>query len=267
MTPDSEGVIRLAVFVGVFIALAAAEMAWPYRQEFSRGKRWFSNIGLSVLNTLVVRLLSLLLPVLPVAVAVMIDGEGVLGALFMPAFVSCVAGFLLLDLAVYMQHVVFHHVPWFWRLHRVHHADTQFDVTTAIRFHPVEILLSLVWKVAVIITFGIPALAVLVFEVVLNVSAMFSHANVRLPVSIDRVLRAIVVTPDMHRVHHSIVPREINTNFGFNLSVWDRLFGTYLQAAQQDARVMPFGLPSYQQPEASSLAWLLLFPFLRGKIL
>ena len=267
MTPDSEGVIRLAVFVGVFIALAAAEMAWPYRQEFSRGKRWFSNIGLSVLSTLVVRLLSLLLPVLPVAVAVMVDGEGGLGALFMPAFVSCVAGFLLLDLAVYMQHVVFHHVPWFWRLHRVHHADTQFDVTTAIRFHPVEILLSLVWKIAVIIAFGIPALAVLVFEVVLNVSAMFSHANVRLPVSIDRVLRAIVVTPDMHRVHHSIVPREINTNFGFNLSVWDRLFGTYLQAAQQDARVMPFGLPSYQQPEASSLAWLLLFPFLRGKIL
>ncbi len=267
MTPDSEGVIRLAVFVGVFIALAAAEMAWPYRQEFSRGKRWFSNIGLSVLNTLVVRLLSLLLPVLPVAVAVTVDGEGLLGALSMPTFVTCVAGFLLLDLAVYMQHVVFHHVPWFWRLHRVHHADTQFDVTTAIRFHPVEILLSLVWKIAVIIAFGIPALAVLVFEVVLNASAMFSHANVRLPGSLDRALRAIVVTPDMHRVHHSVVPREINTNFGFNLSVWDRLFGTYLQAAQQDARAMPFGLPSYQQPEASSLAWLLLFPFLRGKVL
>jgi sterol desaturase/sphingolipid hydroxylase (fatty acid hydroxylase superfamily) len=267
MTPDSEGFIRLAVFVGVFIALAAAEMAWPYRQEFSRGKRWLSNISLSVLNTLVVRVLSLLLPVLPVAVAVMVDGEGVLGALAMPAIVTGVAGFLLLDLAVYMQHVVFHHVPWFWRLHRVHHADTQFDVTTAIRFHPVEILLSLVWKVAVIITFGIPALAVLVFEIVLNASAMFSHANVRLPVSLDRVLRAIVVTPDMHRVHHSVVPREINTNFGFNLSVWDRLFGTYLQETKQDARVMPFGLPSYQRPEASSLAWLLLFPFHRGKIL
>jgi len=267
MTPDSEGFIRLAVFVGVFIALAAAEMAWPYRQEFSRGKRWLSNISLSVFNTLVVRLLSFLLPVLPVAVAVMVDGEGVLGALGMPAIVAGVAGFLLLDLAVYMQHVVFHHVPWFWRLHRVHHADTQFDVTTAIRFHPVEILLSLVWKVAVIITFGIPALAVLVFEIVLNASAMFSHANVRLPGSLDRVLRAIVVTPDMHRVHHSVVPREINKNFGFNLSVWDRLFGTYLQETKQDARVMPFGLPSYQRPETSSLAWLLLFPFHRGKIL
>jgi sterol desaturase/sphingolipid hydroxylase (fatty acid hydroxylase superfamily) len=267
MAPDSEGFIRLAVFVGVFIALAAAEMAWPYRKEFSRGKRWFSNIGLSVLNTLVVRLLSLLLPVLPVAVAVMADGEGLLGALALPAIVTGVAGFLLLDLAVYMQHVVFHHVPWFWRLHRVHHADTQFDVTTAVRFHPVEILLSLVWKVAVIITFGIPALAVLVFEIVLNASAMFSHANVRLPVSLDRVLRAIVVTPDMHRVHHSVVPREINTNFGFNLSVWDRLFGTYLQETKQDPRVMPFGLPSNQRPETSSLAWLLLFPFHRGKIL
>lgn len=267
MTPDSEGVIRLAVFVGVFLLLAAVERAWPYRPEFTRGKRWLSNVGLSVLNTLVVRVLSLVLPVLPVAVAVMAEGKGLLGALSMPAILACIAGFLLLDLAVYMQHVLFHHVPWFWRLHRVHHADTQFDVTTAIRFHPVEILLSLVWKAAVIITFGIPTLAVLVFEIVLNASAMFSHANVKLPRSIDRLLRAIVVTPDMHRVHHSVVPREINTNFGFNLSVWDRLFGTYLQAAQQDARVMPFGLPGYQRPETSSLAWLLLFPFHRGKVL
>jgi len=162
---------------------------------------------------------------------------------------------------------VFHHVPWFWRLHRVHHADTQFDVTTAIRFHPIEILLSLVWKAAVIIVFGIPVAAVLVFEIVLNASAMFSHANFSLPSAVDRALRAIVVTPDMHRVHHSVVPREINTNFGFNLSVWDRLFGTFLQETKQDARAMPFGLPSYQRPDTSSLAWLLLFPFHRGKIL
>lgn len=267
MEPGSEGFIRLAVFVGIFLALALAERVWPFRKEFTRGERWLSNIGLSVLNTLVVRLLSIVLPLLPVAVAALDEGQGLFGALALPSLAAGIVGFLVLDLAVYMQHVVFHHVPWFWRLHRVHHSDTQFDVTTAIRFHPVEILLSLVWKVAVIITFGIPALAVLVFEVVLNASAMFSHANVRLPGSIDQALRAIVVTPDMHRVHHSVVPREINTNFGFNLSVWDRLFGTYLQAAQQDARVMPFGLPGYQRSEASSLSWLLVFPFLRGKVL
>jgi sterol desaturase/sphingolipid hydroxylase (fatty acid hydroxylase superfamily) len=267
MSPGSEGVIRLAVFAGVFLLLAAAERAWPFRPEFSRGARWVSNISLSLLNTLVVRLIVIVLPLLPVAIAAQFGGGGVSQMIGLSPLAAGVAGFLLLDLAVYMQHVVFHHVPWFWRLHRVHHADTQFDVTTAIRFHPVEILLSLVWKAAVIIVFGIPALAVLVFEIVLNASAMFSHANVRLPSSIDRVLRAIVVTPDMHRVHHSVVPREINTNFGFNLSVWDRLFGTYLQAAQQDARVMPFGLPSYQLPETSSLAWLLLFPFHRGKVL
>lgn len=267
MTSDSEGVIRLAVFVGVFLALAIAEKAWPFRPEFTRGERWFSNIGLSVLNTLAVRLLSLVLPLLPVTVAVLVDGEGLLGALAMAPLAAGIAGFLLLDLAVYMQHVVFHHVPWFWRLHRVHHADTQFDVTTAIRFHPVEILLSLVWKVAVITAFGIPALAVLVFEIVLNASAMFSHANIGLPPALDRALRVVVVTPDMHRVHHSVVPREINTNFGFNLSIWDRLFGTYLRAPHQDARVMAFGLPGYQQRETSSLVWLLLFPFHRGKVL
>lgn len=267
MEPGSEGFIRLAVFVSIFLALALAERARPFRKEFTRGERWLSNIGLSVLNTLVVRLLSIVLPLLPVAVAVLAEGQGLFGALAMPPIAAGIAGFLVLDLAVYMQHVVFHHVPWFWRLHRVHHSDTQFDVTTAIRFHPVEILLSLVWKVAVIITFGIPALAVLVFEIVLNASAMFSHANVGLPQALDRALRTVVVTPDMHRVHHSVVPREINMNFGFNLSVWDRLFGTYLRATQQDARVMSFGLPSYQRPETSSLLWLLLFPFHRGKIL
>ena len=267
MASDSEGIIRLAVFVGVFLLLAAAERVWPYRPAFTRGARWVSNIGLSLFNTLAVRLITIVLPLLPVAIAAQFGGGGVSAMFGLSPRAAGVAGFLLLDLAVYMQHVVFHHVPWFWRLHRVHHADMQFDVTTAIRFHPVEILLSLVWKAAVIIVFGIPALAVLVFEVVLNASAMFSHANVRLPSSIDRLLRAIVVTPCMHRVHHSVVPREINTNFGFNLSVWDRLFGTYLQDAQQDAREMPFGLPSYQRPETSSLPWLLLFPFLRGKVL
>lgn len=267
MTPDSEAFFRLAVFVGVFLVLAGAETAWPFRPGFSRGARWVSNIGLSVLNTFAVRAITFVVPLLPVAIAMQVEGQGLSGMLGLTGPVAGIAGFLVLDLAVYMQHVVSHHVPWFWRLHRVHHADTQFDVTTAIRFHPLEILASLVWKAAVIVVFGIPAFAVLVFEIVLNASAMFSHANVRLPAGVDGVLRSLIVTPDMHRVHHSVVPREINTNFGFNLSVWDRLFGTYLASAAGDARVTPFGLPGYQQGETSRLGWMLLFPFRRGKVL
>ena len=264
MSPDSEALLRLAAFAGTFGILAAVELAWPFRRGVERFPRWMSNLGLSVLNTLAVRGLTLVLPVLPVAIATQVESEGLLALAGIHGLGAAVAGFLLLDLAVYMQHVVFHHVPWFWRLHRVHHADTQFDVTTAIRFHPLEIIASLAWKIAVIIVFGIPAMAVLVFEIVLNASAMFSHANFSLPAGVDRLLRSLIVTPDMHRIHHSIVAREINSNFGFNLSVWDRLFGTYMAAPAGDAREMPFGLPSYRQVDTARLDWLLVFPF-RGE--
>jgi sterol desaturase/sphingolipid hydroxylase (fatty acid hydroxylase superfamily) len=267
MSPDSEALLRLAAFAGVFGILAAAEVAWPFRRDVARYPRWFSNLGISVLNTLVVRALALVLPVLPVVIAMQVEGEGLLAMTGLGGVGAALAGFLVLDLAVYMQHVVFHHVPWFWRLHRVHHADTQFDVTTAIRFHPLEIIVSLAWKVAVIIVFGIPAMAVLAFEIVLNAGAMFSHANISLPAVVDRLLRGLIVTPDMHRVHHSTVSREINSNFGFNLSVWDRLFGTYMAAPAGDAREMPLGLPSYRNAETARLGWLLVFPFRGGKTL
>lgn len=267
MSPDSEALLRLAAFAGVFGVLAAAELAWPFRRDVARFPRWISNLGLSVLNTLAVRALTLVLPFLPIAIATQVEGEGLFALAGLGGMGAALAGFLLLDLAVYMQHVVFHQVPWFWRLHRVHHADTQFDVTTAIRFHPLEIIVSLAWKAAVIIVFGIPAMAVLAFEIVLNASAMFSHANFSLPARVDRLLRSVVVTPDMHRVHHSTIPREINSNFGFNLSAWDRLFGTFMVAPSGDAREMPFGLPSYRQADTARLAWLLVFPFRQGRAL
>jgi sterol desaturase/sphingolipid hydroxylase (fatty acid hydroxylase superfamily) len=265
MPDGSEALFRLAAFAGVFALVAAAEMAWPYRAVVSRGGRWACNIGLSLINTGVVRLLAMGLPLLPVGVALAFEGGGLFGLGGVPAWLAMLVGFVILDLAVYGQHVVFHHVPWLWRLHRVHHADTGFDVTTAIRFHPIEIVVSLAWKLVVIVAFGIPAVAVLVFEIVLNAGAMFSHANVSLPAGVERTLRTVFVTPDMHRVHHSVEPAELNSNFGFNFSVWDRLCGTYLSHTQADAREMPIGLRAYQIPETSRLGAMLVFPFRRGR--
>ena len=267
MGDSGEALVRLGVFALVLAATVAAEMVWPYRAGVQRGQRWVCNIGMSVMNTLVVRVLALGLPVLPVLVAAAFEGGGLFGLAGVPWWVGVLAGFVILDLAVYAQHVVFHHVPFLWRLHRVHHADTEFDVTTGIRFHPLEIVISLAWKLAVVVAFGIPALAVLVFEVVLNAGAMFSHANVSLPRSLDRLLRLAIVTPDMHRVHHSVEPAELNSNFGFNLSVWDRVFDTYLRATADDARVMPIGLRGWQSRQTAMLGAMLLFPFNSRKAL
>jgi sterol desaturase/sphingolipid hydroxylase (fatty acid hydroxylase superfamily) len=265
MGDGSEALIRLGVFAGVFAMVVAAETVVPFRAGVSRGQRWVCNVGLSVLNTLVVRVLAVGLPVLPVAVAAAFEGGGLFGLAGVPWWAAAVAGFFILDLAVYAQHVVFHHVPALWRLHRVHHADMAFDVTTGIRFHPVEIVISLAWKLAVVVAFGIPAWAVLAFEMVLNAGSMFSHANVSLPRGVDRFLRLLIVTPDMHRVHHSVEPAELNSNFGFNLSVWDRAFGTYLRATSADARVMPIGLRGWKGVQMSALGAMLLFPFISRK--
>jgi len=261
MPDGSDALLRLAAFAGVFAAMAMAEVLWPFRPSVARAHRWVCNIGLSVINTGLLRLVALGLPLLPVGVALMYEGGGLFGAAGVPAWAGVIAGFVILDLAIYAQHVVFHHVPWLWRLHRVHHADTGFDVTTAIRFHPLEILISLCWKLVVIVAFGIPAVAVLAFEIVLNAGAMFSHANVSLPQRVDGVLRAVIVTPDMHRVHHSVEPRELNSNFGFNFSFWDRLCGTYLPRTQADARDMPIGLRAFPGPVAARLGAMLVFPF------
>ena len=223
---SQEAVIRLVAFGGVFALMAAWEIFVPRReQRIGRGRRWPSNIGVVALDAMLVRLL---FPVTAVGVALLAEarGWGLFVALDLPQWASIVLGVVLLDLAIYLQHVLFHAVPTLWRLHRMHHADLEFDVTTGARFHPIEILLSMGIKLGVVAALGVPAVAVLIFEVLLNATSMFNHANVHIPENVDRILRFLVVTPDMHRVHHSVVPEEMNSNFGFSVSFWDRLLGT-----------------------------------------
>jgi sterol desaturase/sphingolipid hydroxylase (fatty acid hydroxylase superfamily) len=230
------------------------------KQTIGRGQRWPSNIGVVVLDTLLVRLV---FPTAAVGVALLAEahGWGLLHALNAPAWLSIISSVILLDLAIYLQHVLFHAVPVLWRLHRVHHADLEFDVTTGARFHPIEILLSMGIKLGVVAALGAPAVAVLIFEVLLNATSMFNHGNVRLPQRIDPVLRWIVVTPDMHRVHHSVVPRETNSNFGFNLPWWDRLCGTYRAQPAAGHGGMTIGIEQFRDPRELRLDRMLLQPF------
>lgn len=267
MSAEGEALLRLSIFVGVFAALAGAEAVWPRRRlAYGRAQRWVTNVGLSALNTLLLRLSFFAVPALTVIAAVVVErqGFGLLPMLGLPFWAAAVIGFLVLDLAVYAQHVAVHYIPPLWRLHRVHHADPDFDVSTGVRFHPLEILISQGWKIAVVIAVGAPAAAVLAFEIVLNATSMFNHANLHLPPALDGVLRRAVVTPEMHRIHHSTIERETNSNFGFNLSVWDRLFGTYRAAAERDQATMPIGLASYRDAAPTRIWWLIRFPFARG---
>lgn len=223
----AEPTLRLSIFLGMLALMVLWEVAAPKRRrEIPRVIRWTNNLALVLVDTMLLRLT---FPILAVGLAVVAEdrGWGLLNALDAPLWLGIVVSMLALDLAIYLQHVMFHAVPALWRLHRMHHADLEFDATTGLRFHPVEILLSMGVKLAVVAALGPPAVAVLLFEIVLNASALFNHANIHLPGRVDRVLRWIIVTPDMHRVHHSIVPAETNSNFGFNLPWWDRLLGTY----------------------------------------
>jgi sterol desaturase/sphingolipid hydroxylase (fatty acid hydroxylase superfamily) len=257
---DVEPLLRLGAFAGVFLLVALWEALAPRRhRRCGRAQRWPHNLGLIALNALMVRLLA---PGAAIAVALAAeDGHwGLLHLLPLPAWSRVVLALLLLDLAIYLQHRLFHAVPALWRLHRVHHADPDYDLTTGLRFHPLEIGLSLAVKCAAIVAIGAPALAVLVFEIVLNAAAMFNHANGRLPSAIDRWLRWLVVTPDMHRVHHSIIPRETNSNFGFNLPWWDRLFGTYRAQPAAGHTAMRIGVAGLQGAEELTLARLLVQP-------
>lgn len=266
MSPESEAAFRLSAFIGVFFVLAVAEALWPRRAlEFGRF-RWFTNVGLSALNTLLLRLSYFVMPMLGVIAATYAEGFGwgVLPFLGISGWAAIILAFVALDLAVYLQHLAFHAVPALWRLHRVHHADPEIDVSTGIRFHPFEIAISQVWKIAVVLTVGAPALAVILFEVALNATSMFSHSNIRVPLNVDAILRRVIVTPEMHRIHHSTLMHETNSNFGFNFSFWDRLFGTYRPLAERDQMTMPIGLVSYQSEEPIRFFWLLQFPFRRG---
>ncbi|NJD89268.1 MAG: sterol desaturase family protein [Betaproteobacteria bacterium] len=258
---DWEPWIRLGAFLGAFAAMAAWEVLSPRRERLHpRRVRWTANLGLVVLNSLAVRLA---FPVAAAGFAALAAerGWGALNAVELPPAVAFAVAVAALDLAIYFQHVMFHAVPLLWRLHRVHHADPDFDVTTGARFHPIEILLSMAIKLAAIALIGAPAAAVLAFEVILNACAMFNHGNVRLPEGLDRALRRVIVTPDMHRIHHSMEMAEANSNYGFNLAWWDRLLGTYRARAglpQERMRIGVEGLTG-SGPDVS-LAGMLAMP-------
>jgi len=258
-----EMTIRLSIFFGVLAAVAMAEFLLPRRQlTISKARRWVSNLGVVFLNSAVVRLI---LPITAAGFAVLATqrGWGLFNNFDVPLWAAVVGSVVLLDLAIYFQHVMFHAVPLLWRLHRMHHADLDFDVTTGARFHPIEILLSMLIKFAAIAVLGAPAVAVVIFEVLLNATAMFNHGNLRLPLAFDRVLRMFVVTPDMHRVHHSIENHEANSNFGFNLPWWDRLFGTYKDQPDAGHDAMTIGISDYREPKlATDLPGMLILPFL-----
>lgn len=259
----NEPMLRLAVFLVVLVAMAGWELAAPRRrQDIPRILRWTNNLALVVVDSIILRLT---FPILAVGLALMAEarGWGLFNVLDLPLWLAVLLSILLLDLAIYLQHVLFHAVPSLWRLHRMHHADLEFDVTTGLRFHPVEIVLSMVIKLAMVASLGAPAMAVLLFEVLLNATALFNHANIRLPAGLDRVLRWVVVTPDMHRVHHSVIPVETNSNFGFNLPWWDRLLGTYRAQPKAGHDGMTIGIEQFRTRRDLWLDRMLVQP-LRG---
>jgi sterol desaturase/sphingolipid hydroxylase (fatty acid hydroxylase superfamily) len=262
----NETAIRLGFFVGMLALIGAWEIVAPRRAlTLSKAQRWPGNLGLVALNTVLLRL------IFPLAGAGMAafcaeNGWGILNHFQVPAILAVPLAVIALDFVIWLQHVMVHAVPLFWRLHRVHHADLDYDVTTGARFHPLEIVLSMLIKFATIVVLGPPVVAVVIFEVLLNATAMFNHGNIGLPATLDRILRRVVVTPDMHRVHHSVEDDETNSNFGFNLPWWDRLFGTYRDQPRAGQLGMTIGIRDHADPrEVARLDGMLLLPF-RGKI-
>jgi sterol desaturase/sphingolipid hydroxylase (fatty acid hydroxylase superfamily) len=258
--------IRLSFFFGIFAVMAVWEILSPRRKlTISKGLRWVNNLGLVFLNSFLLRFL---FPAAAVGVAVVAQqrGWGLLNLYEIPFTLTVVIAVVTMDFVIYLQHVMVHAVPVFWRLHRVHHADLDYDVTTGARFHPIEIILSMLIKFATIAVLGPPVVAVVIFEVVLNATAMFNHGNVQLPGGLDRVLRWFLVTPDMHRVHHSVADDEANSNFGFSLPWWDRLFGTYRDQPRDGHQGMTIGIHGYKDPkQVNQLPGMLALPFV-GKI-
>jgi sterol desaturase/sphingolipid hydroxylase (fatty acid hydroxylase superfamily) len=263
---ETETLIRGSAFAVIFVLLAVTEVLAPRRKlSVSKIKRWRTNLTIVALNPLS---LALVFPLLPIGLALLASEQnwGLLNQWTMPHpmfyWLKIVIGFLILDLTVYTQHVLHHALPALWRLHMVHHADLDFDVTTGLRFHPVEIIISMAIKLAAVAALGAPPAAVLLFEVALNATSMFNHSNIRIPDKIDQALRLLVVTPDMHRVHHSVIIQETNSNFGFNLPWWDRLFGTYKDQPDKGHTDMVIGLSQFRDQRKLSLPRLLILPII-----
>ncbi len=261
MSPTIEIAVRLGAAAAVFAVMALWEWSAPRRAlSVGRKPRWPGNLGILAIDILAVRLL-VPTTVVGVALTASARGWGLLDALGLPAWAAILIGVIALDLVIYAQHYIFHHVPLLWRIHRMHHADLDIDVTTGLRFHPIEILLSLMIKMVAVALIGVTAMAVLIFEVLLNVTSMFNHSNVALPVWLEPIARWIVVTPQMHLVHHSVVRAETDSNFGFNLPWWDRLFGTYHAAPAAGEQAMTIGLPIFRAIGELRIVNLLTQPF------
>lgn len=257
----NEAVVRFGFFVVIFSAVALWEVLAPRRRlTVSKAARWAWNLAITLINPLV---LHLIFPVLAVGMAIKTHqtGWGLLNTYHLPYWLAFSLAVFALDFIIYLQHLIFHAVPLLWRLHMVHHADLDIDVTTGLRFHPIEIIISMVIKLSAVALIGPPVAVVVVFEIILNGMAMFNHGNIRLPLALDRLLRLVLVTPDMHRVHHSVYPRETNSNFGFNLSCWDRFFGTYKAQPSAGHDGMTIGLRQFRDARRLTLPWLLVMPF------
>lgn len=261
-----ETQIRLGVFLGLFVLFAVLETVAPRRaRKLPRHSRWLTNWALVVLDTVALRALALALPLLAVGAALdaRLAGWGLFNLVALPAWLEVLLAILMFDLAIWAQHLITHKVPFLWRFHRVHHADRDMDVTTAIRFHPLEIAASMLLKLGLVYLIGPAAWAVIAFEVLLNGTALFNHANLSLPLALDRVLRLVLVTPDMHRVHHSALRAEHDSNYGFALSIWDRMFGTHIAQPGFGHDLMTVGL-EWQDDAPTRLGWSLLLPFRRN---
>jgi len=251
----------MSAFLGILTMMALWEIRAPRRcLDLPRGPRWVANLTIVVLDSVIVRLL-FAAGAVGMAVAAAERNWGVLNQLSSPILLKIVLTVIALDFVLYLQHVMFHAVPLFWRFHMMHHADLNCDVTTGVRFHPVEVALSMVIKLGAVLLLGAAPLGVLVFEILLNATSMFNHSNIWIPEAVDRALRWMIVTPDMHRIHHSVFPQETNSNFGFNLPWWDRLLGTYRDDPLQNQTVMNLGLEQYRDPRGLTLLCILALPF------
>ena len=258
---ENEIALRLGFFFGVLIIIALVERLRPKRKlKIKRTTRWGRNLSIVAIDSIAVRVL---IPFTAASVAIYAEQNqiGLLYALPMPFIISVIISVILLDLLIYAQHVAFHYIPLFWRLHKVHHIDQEIDVTTGVRFHPVEIILSTLIKCSAVLLLGIPFIAVVIFEILLNATSLFNHGNISLPAKLDKFLRLFVVTPDMHRVHHSVIIKETNSNFGFNLPWWDRLFKTYRAQPERGHTKMEIGLEQYRDASKTGLTAMLAIPF------